>query len=205
MKLIKRFVLSDMSVNCFLLECNGKIVLIDAPAGTKRITSYLEQNNLELDYVLITHAHFDHILGANDLYHAGYIKDVYVAPNEVAMFTDNSENGNLGGKYGLDIKFDGNIRSLDTLDKDLLGVEIAYIEGHSPQSAVYIFNEDKMIFSGDTLFKGLIGRSDFTYGNEESLKAGINKYIMPKEDYKVYPGHGFATSTLLEKDNPILG
>lgn len=205
MKLIKKFVLSEMGVNCFLLDCNGKIVLIDAPAGTNRVTSFLDQNDLKLDYLLITHAHFDHILGANDLLRAGYIKEVYVAPKEIAMFTDNSSAGNLGGKYGLDIRFDGQIISLEELDQASLGLEIAYIEGHSLQSAVFIFNDEKVIFSGDTLFKDSIGRSDFTYGNYELLKAGINQNIMCKDDYKVYPGHGFATSTLLEKNNPLLG
>lgn len=205
MKLVKRFVLSDMVVNSFLIDCNGKMVLIDAPGDSQKVIAYLEQNNLKLDYLLITHAHFDHILGANDLYRAGLINDVYVAPNEIEMFTDNSEMGNLGLKYGLDIKFDGNIRSLDELDCDQLGLEIAYIEGHSKQSAVFIFNEDKSIFSGDTLFKGSIGRSDFTYGNYQSLKSGINEKIMCKEDYRVYPGHGFSTSTNIEKNNPLLG
>ncbi len=205
MNIIKRFVLSEMGVNSFLLDCNGKIVLIDAPAGVNRVTNYLDQNDLKLDYVLITHAHFDHILGANELVTAGYINEVYVSPKEIEMFTDNSEAGNLGGKYGLDIKFDGQIKSLEELDTDSLGLEIAYIEGHSLQSAVFIFNPEKTIFSGDTLFKDSIGRSDFSYGNYELLKDGINQQIMNKEDYKVYPGHGFATSTTLEKNNPLLG
>lgn len=205
MKLVKRFVLSEMVVNSFLLECNGKMVLIDAPGDVKPIIAYLEEHNLKLDYLLITHVHFDHILGANDLYQAGYVKEVYVSPGEISLFKDNGETGNLGGKYGLYIKFDGIIRSLDELDCEQLGVEIAYIEGHSKQSAVFIFNQDKAIFSGDTLFKASIGRSDFPYGNYRSLVTGINKYIMCKEDYRVYPGHGFSTSTTLEKNNPFLG
>ncbi len=205
MKIIKRFVLSDMGVNSFLLDCNGKIILIDAPAGVNRVTNYLDQNDLSLDYVLITHAHFDHILGANELFNNGYIKEIYVSPKEVTMFTDNSEDGNLGGKYGLDIKFDGNIISLDELDAESLGLEIGYIEGHSIQSAAFIFNQEKVIFSGDTLFKNSIGRTDFNYGDLQKLQSGINNVIMTKDDYKVYPGHGFATSTTEEKNSPLLG
>lgn len=205
MQIIKRFVLSEMGVNSFLLDCNGKIVLIDAPAGVNRVTSYLDQNDLKLDYVLITHAHFDHILGANDLYRLGYINDIYVSPKEIEMFTDNSEDGNLGGKYGLDIRFGGNIKSLDELDADSLGLEIGYIEGHSIQSAAFIFNPEKVIFSGDTLFKNSIGRTDFNYGNLEKLQTGIKSVIMTKDDYKVYPGHGFATSTTEERNSPLLG
>ncbi len=205
MKLIKRFVLSEMGVNSFLLDCNGKIVLIDAPATINKVTSYLDDNGLKLDYVLITHAHFDHILGAEELYKKGYINEIYVAPKEINMFSDNSEAGNLGGKYGLSITFGGEIRSLEQLDAEMLGLEIAYIEGHSLQSVVYIFNQEKVIFSGDTLFKDSIGRSDFSYGNLQALQTGINQKIMVKEDYKVYPGHGFATSTTLEKNNPLLG
>lgn len=205
MYIIKRFVLSEMGVNCFLLDCNGKTVLIDAPAGIEKVTNYLDQNKLKLDYVLITHAHFDHILGANDLYTQGYINDIYIAPDEINLFTDSSEAGNLGGKYGLNITFEGNILSTEDLDLDALDLEIAYISGHSPQSSVFIFNQEKIIFSGDTLFKDSIGRSDFSYGNYQELRDGINQKIMVKVDYKVYPGHGFATSTTLEKNNPLLG
>ncbi len=205
MNINKRFVLSEMGVNCFLLDCNGKTVLIDAPAGIERVTEYLDANNLKLDYVLITHAHFDHILGANDLFRKGYIEEIYVSPDEIEMFSDNSEDGNLGGKYGLTITFDGQIRSMDELDTETLGVEVAYIGGHSLQSSVFIFNDEKIIFSGDTLFKDSIGRSDFNYGNLQKLQTGIKEKIMVKDDYKVYPGHGFATSTTYEKNNPLLG
>lgn len=204
MKIIKRFVLSEMGVNCFLLKCNGKVVLIDCPPNIDKVMNYLDENNLKLDYALITHAHFDHILGANDLYKRGYINELYVSAGEIEMFTDNSERGNLGGKYGLTITFDGEIKPLQSLDAKALGMEIAYISGHSLESAVFIFNKEKTIFSGDTLFKDSIGRSDFSYGNYEQLKEGINTKIMIKEDYRVYPGHGFATSTKLEANNRLL-
>lgn len=205
MKIIKRFVLSEMGVNCFLLKTNGKVVLIDAPANIEKVCTYLDENNLKLDYVLITHIHFDHILGAEVLYQKGYIKEVYVAEREIAAFTDNSEDGNLGGKYGLSLTFSGQIKALQSLDARALDVEIAYISGHSIQSAVFIFNNQKTIFSGDTLFKNSIGRSDFSYGNHEQLKAGINSKIMIKEGYTVYPGHGFATTTTEELNNRLLG
>ncbi len=204
MNIIKKFVLSEMANNCYLLDCNGKIVLIDTPGNIERVTKFLDENNLKLDYVLITHAHFDHIIGADYLYQNGYIDTLYVPPKEITMFTDNSQDGNLGGKYGLDITFGGQIKSLTELPTHF-DVEIQYISGHSIESAIFIFNEQKTIFSGDTLFKKSIGRSDFNYGNYEALKEGINKYIMVKDDYKVYPGHGFSTSTLLEKDNHLLG
>ncbi len=204
MNIIKQFVLSEMQVNCYLIKCNNKIVLIDTPAGIGEVTTYLDKNNIKLDYVLITHAHFDHILGANDLYKNGYIDNIYVSPNEMEMFFDNSQDGNLGGKYGLDIKFGGNILSLNTLNSNELMVNIEYIEGHSIQSAIFIFDSAKTIFSGDTLFKNSIGRTDFNYGNLEKLKAGINQKIMIKNDYKVYPGHGAPTTTLLEQDNQLL-
>lgn len=194
-----------MGVNCFLIQSNNKIILIDAPSGIEAVTNYLDEHNLKLDYVLVTHIHFDHILGANHLYKNGYIDEFYVSPKEMDLFLDNSEKGNLGGKYGLELNFNGKVSNLEDLDAKALDLEIAYIEGHSMQSAVYIFNKDKTIFSGDTLFHGAIGRSDFPYGDYNKLRDGINEKIMIKEDYKVYPGHGFMTTTTAEKGNHLLG
>ncbi len=204
MKLIKRFVLSEMGVNCFLIEANGKVILIDAPAGCNRVTSYLDQNDLKLDFLLITHIHFDHILGAQELIDGGYIDSAYVAPNEIDLFNDNSPLGNMGANFGAIINFTGSIRSLDELNADELGLRIEYIEGHSKQSAIFIFDEEQVIFSGDTLFKDSIGGSDFPHGDYELLKNGILTNIMSLDDYKVYPGHGFATNTNAERNNHLL-
>lgn len=201
MKIIKRFVISSMGVNCYLLECNQKIVLIDAPSGLHKIIQYLEDNQLTLDYVLITHTHFDHILGAQELYENQLIDRVYVAPDEIKLFNDNSDLGNMGGRYNAITSFPGEIVSLDELNKEELQIDIRYIHGHSPQSAVFIFHNEKVIFSGDTLFKDGIGRSDFPGGDAESLIFGIKAYILELSDYKVYSGHGFTTSTTYESNS----
>lgn len=202
MKIIKRFIISSMGVNCYLIEHNGKIILIDAPSGMKKVIKYLAENELKLDYLLITHIHFDHILGAQELYDANLIDCVYVAPDEIKLFNENGQFGNMGQNYGVITNFQGEIYSLETLD--LPGLEVSYIYGHSPQSAIFIFKDSKTIFSGDTLFKDSIGRSDFPGGSHENLVFGIHSEILPLVDFKVYPGHGFPTNTSYETNNQHL-
>lgn len=204
MQIIKRFVLSQMGVNCFLIEANGKIILVDAPAGIDRVMSYMKEHDLKLDHVLITHTHFDHIVGCEELYQAGLISEVYVSPLEIPLFLDNSNTGNMSGQYGCNITFSGEIKSLYELDNKSLDLEIKYIHGHSKQSAVFVWKQDKIIISGDTLFKESIGRSDFPGGNYKMLRNGILENIMCYEDFRVFPGHGFSTNTEKERDNHLL-
>lgn len=206
MKIIKRFILSNMRVNCFLVESNGYNILIDAPHDIGAVKKYVDDNQINIDFLLITHAHFDHILGVSELYCDGYIDKVYVPPKEITIFNDNSASGNLCQGFDSEyyVDYSGPISSLEELDTDKLGLEIKYIEGHSIQSAIYIFNEDKTIFSGDTLFKNAIGRTDFIYGNSQKLKDGIRQNILVKENYTVYPGHGFRTNTSKELNNQLL-
>ncbi len=204
MEIVKKFVLGQMNVNCFLIKSNDNYILIDAPAAINRVTNYLDKENIKLDYLLITHTHFDHIMGIEELVQGGYINKVYVAPKEIDLVLDNSKLGNMGEYFDVEIIASCPILSLEQIDTSLLGLKIKYIEGHSKQSAVFIFEKAKTIFSGDTLFKNSIGRSDFAYGNIKTLQAGIIENIMSYDDFTVYPGHGFATNTELERNNNLI-
>lgn len=203
MELIKKFVISNFGNNSYLIKTNEKYVLIDVPYKPQKIIDYLEENGILLDYVIITHTHFDHILGLQDLYEQSIIKDVYVAKAEIPLINDNSEFGNMSDMYGLSYYFAGRVLDVEEI-KNEINVDIIYINGHSKASAVYIFEESKTIFSGDVIFNGTIGRYDLAYGNRENLINGIkNEIFKLSGDYQIFCGHGFKTSLIKERSNPL--
>ncbi len=189
MKIIKRFVIGDVNNNCSLVMHNDKVILIDAPSPVDRIIEVLKDNNLQLDYIFITHIHFDHIEGLEKLSKLYPKALVYVSKKEKYLL--NNEKENLSYRHKCRINYTGEINTFDTLDME--GVLIKYISGHSKQSACICF--DMHVFTGDTLFRETIGRSDLPHGNQERLVKEIKEELLILHpDTKVYPGHGFATT-----------
>lgn len=188
--------------NAYLLETTGGNILIDAPSG---VAEWLDGIGVRLDHLLLTHQHYDHVedvkklaaRGAKVHAHSGYSKDltlesaardwglpIVVEPYEV--------NGLLAGK--------------DTLA--LCGHEfrLSHIPGHAVDSLAFHVPAYGMVFSGDTLFAGSIGRTDLPNGDTRQLLDGIDRHLMTlPENTKVYPGHGPATTIGSEKSgNPYL-
>ncbi len=196
MKILKRFLIGEVQNNCAIVNHNDKIILIDAPYPIDNITNYLKSNNLELDYIFITHIHFDHIAGVEHLVKLYPNVEVYTSKKEKYMFNDPKEN--LSYRHDINVNYTGEIKTFDKLE--IKGIEFKYISGHSKQSTVICF--DKAIFTGDTLFRETIGRSDLPHGNQEKLISGIKSELLGLDkNTKVYPGHGFATTIENELQN----
>ena len=203
---LKIFVVNPVQVNCYLIWDETKeAVLIDCGAWSnterKSIKYFIEKNGLTVKHHLNTHLHFDHVFGnafveetfgvkteANDAdwHWAEKIKE------RVAMF---------GMKYDETVPPLG--RVLNDGDEILFGnqriVAIA-VPGHSPGSLAYYIEEHKMLFSGDTLFRGSIGRTDFPDSDHYRFITGIHQKLLTlPEDTVVYPGHESKTTIGFEK------
>ena len=124
----------------------------------------------EVKGILVTHSHPDHI-GALDKLKSKYNVPIYKYSNL------NEENINI----------------------DEFNFDIIYTKGHTDDSITFYFKEDKVMFTGDFLFKSTIGRMDLPTGNMLEMKKSINKIINYDDDIKVYPGHGASTTLGLEK------
>ena len=101
MKIIKRFVLGKLKNNCYLIEDNQKIILIDAPGKIDVVAEYLDENDIILDEIYLTHAHYDHIEGLNYLVEQNYINEwkIYCPKEEIPLLKDPSQTGNLSAKF----------------------------------------------------------------------------------------------------------
>lgn len=197
---IKRFTLGPVMTNLYVVSKNGHGFIVDAVEKSDLVTEYINKNNIQIDFILQTHTHFDHVLGL-DFYKNLYNVDVY-ASNE-AKYIANDKHYNLAFDYDdlyvpIDIYLDD-----DEIITDC-NIKVLKTPGHSLDSTSYLV--DDILFTGDTLFKLSIGRTDFPGGDYNTIINSINeKYRVLNPNIDVYPGHGEKTNLDYEfKNNPFL-
>ncbi|WP_394023348.1 MBL fold metallo-hydrolase [Anaerococcus martiniensis] len=197
---IKRFPLGPVLTNLYVVSENGHGFIVDAVAKSDLVTDYIKDNNIKIDFILQTHTHFDHVLGLE------YYKNLY----NVDVFASSESRDIANDKYyNLAYDYDDLNVPIDNFLKDnevITDFKIKALKtpGHSLDSISYLIGDH--LFSGDTLFRGSIGRTDFPGGDYETLIGSINeKYRVLDSNTVVYPGHGEKTSLDYEfNNNPFL-
>ncbi len=207
---IRSFELPPVATNAYLLSDaeTKQAIVIDTPMGAWDVISpILEAEGLTLQAVLLTHAHFDHVLGAQAFKDAGipfYLHrkeadHVDKLRDQIDFFQVDVESD------GLDINhwIDDEVASFEFLGQP---VEARCVSGHSPGNIVFYFPAQGCAFAGDAIFKGSIGRFDLPGGSFKVLRDGIQRqiYSLPNETV-LYPGHGDSTSVAVERvSNPYV-
>lgn len=176
-----------MGANCYIVadKATKNAFLIDPGGEPGRIKNVLKKNGLSLKFIINTHGHGDHILGN------GYFDvPVYVHSLEKDFLTDPDKN--LSGMFGMFFKSPKATRLLEDGEKirlDNLELEIIHTPGHTPGGISVKL--DGVVFTGDTLFAGGIGRTDLPAGDEGLLFKSIKERLFSlDDDVVVYPGHG---------------
>jgi len=208
---LKSFTFNPFQQNTFLVyDDEGSAYLIDAGNSTdsenEQLKNFLEEKKLTLKRFLLTHAHIDHILGARYIFDTfGLLPEMH--ENEI-FFIDRMMQS--AGMYGVNCEQAPMAEKfIKEGDKIMLGkyeFDCIFTPGHSPGSISFYNKENKLLLSGDVLFKGSIGRSDLPMGDHETLIRSIKEKLFPLgDDVKVYSGHGPATTIGFEKtSNPFL-
>lgn len=189
---IQNFVLGMVGTNCYLVvnEEEKQCILIDPAVHSGEIAEQIRREGLDLRAILLTHGHFDHIMGID-----GFRKEfpeipVYAHREEEALLKDASMNASL--EFGRQYTFSGAAYAEDGDVLDLAGMQFQVIHtpGHTIGGCCYYLQEEKVLFSGDTLFRESIGRTDFPTGNGGQLMRSIREklFTLPEET-AVYPGH----------------
>jgi len=208
--IVKIFNKNSMGQNIYLCHCKatGEGILIDAGCNTadeKAILTAISENSITVKAILLTHGHYDHVTGVEKIKQATGAK-VYCHICEKQMLENPELNLSCLTANKIYVTPDEIFNDGDTFQFGQCMVKILHTPGHTPGGVCY-YNEDcGLLFSGDTLFKSSIGRTDFPQGDQQKLIRNINaKLLTLPEDVAVYPGHGDSTTIGREKkQNPFL-
>ena len=204
---IQRFVVNMIEENCYLLwDETGEAAIVDCGAyfeeDREEIQKFVEEKKLTIVHHLLTHGHFDHIFGAQ------FVSETYgVLPQMAKTETENYSSQNEQLKMFLHRELPLNIppfgKILDDGDTVTFGhqeFKVIYTPGHTPGGVCYYNEKEKILLSGDSLFQGSIGRTDFPGGSGQALIKSLSERILTlPEEVTVLPGHGPQTTIGDEK------
>lgn len=205
----QRIPLGPLQTNSYILSnANKECVIFDPGGDGRRLLALIEKQQLKPIAILLTHAHFDHI-GAVDDVRAKWDIPVYVHEKEKEWLTNPSLNGSQFFQMGGEITVkaaDHLISSEGIFTVGSFTFTLFHTPGHSPGSLSFYLPELDIVFSGDALFAGSIGRTDLPGGNHDQLLASIHKKLLTlNEETMVLSGHGPETTIGAEMDqNPFL-
>ncbi|MFO7152772.1 MAG: MBL fold metallo-hydrolase [Bacillota bacterium] len=202
---LKRLPVGLLATNCYILADDQKnAVVIDPGAGSSSILKEIEDQNLKVEWIILTHGHADHIGAVEEVKNFTGAK---VAIHEKDSKMLGSAKENLSFFLGHSITqppADVELKDGDVIDVGELTLEILWTPGHTPGSIC--IKSGKLLFTGDTLFAGSIGRTDFPGSSYEQIIDSINtKLLVLDDDVRILPGHGGESTIGAEKaTNPFL-
>lgn len=204
---IRMMVLGPVQTNCYFLinEDTKEVLIVDPADRAQKIIEWINSEGLKPVAILLTHGHFDHIMGV-----AGVKKEynipIYASRDETEVLADPQINvSTMMGAY-MSIKADELFSDGDVLELAGMKLKVISTPGHTIGSVCFYMEEEKVLISGDTLFEASVGRSDFPTGSSRQLIESIKTrlFVLP-DDTDVFPGHGGTTSIAYEKaHNPFI-
>ena len=190
---IQTLVLGPLQVNCYIVYVNHKCLVIDPGFVPEHVMKKCEELGLQIEAILLTHGHFDHVGGVKKLAEKTGCR-VFLHPEEQKL----PPYITSGALYYTDTYGEGDEISLAGMTFTVL-----HTPGHTPGSVCLRFGN--VLFTGDTLFAGSCGRTDLPGGSFTTIKASLRRLAALDGNLAVYPGHGESTTLDNERqENPFV-
>lgn len=193
------------TTNCYIVynHENNKGFIVDPGAESSRIFAEAEHLGLTIEAILLTHAHGDHVAALNQVRDSLGVK-VYMHKDELETYYNQAPQfiAMMGGEVP-DKEPDVLLNDGDTIELDCGKIKVMQTAGHTPGSVCYFYED--LLLSGDTLFQGSIGRTDFPGGDVQAMMRSLRKLAQLDGNLRVLSGHGPETSIGIEKRiNPYM-
>lgn len=196
---VETIITGSYEQNCFLLiNEQAECLIIDPGTNANKISSKIAELGVKPKAILLTHGHFDHIAAVNQLasefnlityFHEDDLDLTINLKGDIGLVTD----PRLLKEYGSDV-----ILSYKTFYSELniegFKLDIFHVPGHTPGSVCYAAMKDNIVFTGDFLFKGTIGRTDLKYSNPHDMLSSVKFAKTFPKTWTIYPGHGPITT-----------
>ncbi len=203
---IKTFAFNPLFVNCYVIHDSKEALIVDPSCyfenEQKQLEQFIEENNLDVKHLVVTHFHFDHLMGA------AFVSSRWQVPlsahKDYVYLAGNFDISTQSLYFGFQVKNPPKPKIL-LEDGDIITIgknelKVIHVPGHS-LCGICLYNEQsKLLITGDTLFEGGIGRTDLTGGDLQQLLENIRrKLLILPDDTVVFPGHGSSTTIQQEK------
>ncbi len=189
--------------NCYIVnkEGNKACLVVDPGEEASKIASYIKKKELVCEGILLTHGHYDHITGVNEL--ASLVGGkVYAYEGEAEVLADPMLNASHYAGYQVAVEPEILLADRQIFTVAGITFRVMHTPGHTKGGCCYYAEDDAILFSGDTIFMESIGRADLPTGNERELLASVREKVLTlPDDVVIYPGHGPETSVGYEIAN----
>lgn len=205
---IRQMSLGPLQTNAYLLGCDETLeaVIIDPSWNGRGIVAAADEGGFEIIAIWLTHAHFDHVAGLAEVKELTGAP-IYIHPDAVEPLRNATMSGALFGiRFPPPPEPDEMLSAGQTLRVGNLEAHVLYTPGHAPGHVSFHLPEYRVLFDGDVLFQGSIGRTDLPGGDYETLMSTIREQLLPLPDEtRVFSGHGNPTTIGTERaSNPFV-
>lgn len=190
---VQRFVTGPIETNTYLVLRDGSCLCIDPSSGCDEVSAYINERGGALEGICLTHGHFDHILGIEEMRSRFVGVGVWIHPRERILLKNPVYNGSP--MMGMEYTYEGPTEDLVEGEARIgsFHFRVLYVPGHSPGGCAFVFG--RHCLCGDSIFAGSIGRADFPGCDGEALLSNIRSKILTLPDETIlYPGHGGRTT-----------